>query len=177
MDTIQILRVLSGKTHFLGVYPSDLLPKRKISKRPFGIIVNTHPHTLPGEHWLAYYFPTHSDGEFFDSYGRAPDDSAFPVDIVKFLELQAKKYTYQPLQLQHPRAITCGQHCTLYLVKRFKGLPYKDVLKLYSEDDVKNDQMVKQFVVNMKPERVSGTCNSYQCMQTCKVHYKINTKR
>lgn len=176
MDTIQILRVLSGNAPFLGVYPSDLLPKRKIPKRPFGLIVNTHPKTLPGEHWLAFYFPTHSYGEFFDSYGRAPDNSDFPVDIVRFLELQAKTYTYQTLQLQHPLAITCGQHCLFYLIKRMKGVSYENILKLYSEKDVKNDQMVKQYVVNMKSGRSTSLCNRYLCMQSCKVHYKINTK-
>lgn len=176
MDTLQLLHLFSGNTAFLGVYPCDLLPQRHISKRPFGLIVNTHPHTLPGEHWLALYFPSPGYGEFFDSYGRPPDSPDFPASIVMFLEQQAEKYTFHQRQLQHPSAVTCGQHCAFFLLNRTKGVDYENILKMYSNADIKNDQMVKLFVKTIKVGRGLGTCNRHQCMQTCLPYCKIKKK-
>lgn len=176
MDTLQHLRLFSGNPDFLGVYPCDLLPMRQISKRPFGVIVNTHPQTLPGEHWLAAYFPSPGYGEFFDSYGRPPDSPDFPGAIAMFLERQSKKYTFHQLQLQHPSAVTCGHHCVFFLLNRSKGVDYGNILKMYSDDAVKNDQMVKLFVKCIKAGRVAGACNHLRCIQTCLPYSKIKKK-
>jgi hypothetical protein len=61
MDSAQIIRTLRNVDSFLGVFPSDLLP-RSIS-RSGTLTVNTDPHTEKGSHWLAIKFQTKSYSE------------------------------------------------------------------------------------------------------------------
>jgi hypothetical protein len=72
MDTRQIICCLRDVGSFLGVFPSDLLPKYSIAL--YGtLIVNTDPQTESGSHWLAIHFQSLSSTEFyFDSYGLPP---------------------------------------------------------------------------------------------------------
>ena len=142
MNTMQLLSVLQRDKAFLDVYPCDLLPRKLITRRPTGIVVNTHPHTMPGEHWLAVYLPTNGPGEFFDPYGVDPDNPRIPETITAFLWRQGREIIFQQKQLQHPSSATCGYHCVFFLQNRTKGLSFDQILKLYSEDAAKNDRMV-----------------------------------
>lgn len=54
-----------------GVFPRDKLPI--VNKYPSGLIANTDPHDQPGTHWIAMYFISPWESEFFDSYGSPPD--------------------------------------------------------------------------------------------------------
>lgn len=51
----------------------DWLPGSKLSQRPLGLVVNTHPHNQPGERWLTLYLVRCNHGEFFDSFGHPPE--------------------------------------------------------------------------------------------------------
>ena len=31
-------------------------------------VINSHPSSKPGEHWITVYFDKHGKGEYFDSY-------------------------------------------------------------------------------------------------------------
>ena len=53
-----------------GVFPSDKLPI--IKTYPAALIANTDPHDQPGTHWIAMYFESPYESEFFDSYGFPP---------------------------------------------------------------------------------------------------------
>jgi hypothetical protein len=76
MNTYQITRALEHdpvtNKQFCGVFPSDKLPQT-IEKYPCGFVANTDPSNEPGTHWIAFYFPSEERGEFFDSYGHAPE--------------------------------------------------------------------------------------------------------
>jgi hypothetical protein len=76
MNTNQIAYALEQDSitskRFCGVFPSDRLPET-IERYPCGFIANTDPSSQPGIHWVAFYFPTEHKGEFFDSYGEAPN--------------------------------------------------------------------------------------------------------
>ncbi|GFX10649.1 hypothetical protein TNCV_4620901 [Trichonephila clavipes] len=54
MFTSQISKILSKEAprDFLGVYPSDKIPK---VKKKAALVVNTDPHDEEGSHWLAMY--------------------------------------------------------------------------------------------------------------------------
>ena len=54
-----------------GVFPRDKLTI--VNKYPSGLIANTDPHDQPGTHWIAMYFISPWESEFFDSYGFPPD--------------------------------------------------------------------------------------------------------
>lgn len=38
----------------IGVYAANDIPKKKYPL-PYGLIVNTDPHYIPGKHWVALY--------------------------------------------------------------------------------------------------------------------------
>ena len=54
-----------------GVFPRDRLPV--INTDPAGLIANTDPHDQPGTPWVAMYFESPRESEFFDSYGFPPE--------------------------------------------------------------------------------------------------------
>ena len=54
MDTTQIACTLKDVRSFLGVFPSDMLP-RSVTQTGT-IIINTDPHTEKFSHWLAVHF-------------------------------------------------------------------------------------------------------------------------
>jgi len=75
MDTTQILCTLKNVTSFLGVFPSDILP------RFVTVILNADPRTEKDSHWLVVHFlPKSFSAYFFASYGivpLVPDITAF----------------------------------------------------------------------------------------------------
>lgn len=174
MDTEQIIRVLSSdpyaKETFLDVFPSDWLPKTRQSKRPLSLVVNTHPHNQPGEHWLAVYLEDQNSGEFFDSYGHPPNSALFPQSIMLFLNKNVTGTVFQTKQLQDPQSVACGHHCVFFLHHRSKGLSFEQILKLYYSDDLaQNDREVMHFVKSKYENfRVAGPAqNMFQHAQTC----------
>lgn len=169
MDTLQLSHALSTdpftRATFLNVFPSDWLPVSALTQRPVSLVVNTHPHFLPGEHWVAIYLSENNHAEFFDSYGLPPFSSRFPKTIMNFLKKNSDKILFHKLQLQDPASTTCGYHCLFFLHQRCRGLPFHQVLRLYSADPEQNDRMVTSFV---KRQRCTRTpLIMYPCNQSC----------
>jgi len=54
MNTTQIACTLKDVRSFLGVFPSDMLP-RSVTQTGT-VIINTDPHTEKDSHWLAVHF-------------------------------------------------------------------------------------------------------------------------
>ncbi|GFT38166.1 uncharacterized protein TNCV_4857551 [Trichonephila clavipes] len=84
MFTSQISKILSKEAprDFLGVYPSDKIPK---VKKKAALVVNTDPHDEEGSHWLAMYIQDEKTIEFFDSYGFPP--SVYEPHISQYVKL------------------------------------------------------------------------------------------
>lgn len=149
MDTLQIeniLHCLLGDG-FCGVWAADQLPLLNSSFRlPAYFIVNTHPAHMPGEHWLALTLEKNNGATFFDSYGFSPVTDHYPSSILQFLEKRSENIMYHDRQLQHILSNVCGHHCIFYLCHRACGLSLDNVLSMYSDDVLKNDDMVYNFV-------------------------------
>lgn len=170
MNTVQLTSIMdkiSCHTHFLGVLPCDYLPQTPLRRLPSSVIFNTHASNLPGEHWLAIYINEEGVGYFFDSFGNKHDDVRFPPIINSFLKLNSRTVQYSTVQVQDFSSDTCGQHCVFFLYHMAKGRDYDYVLKLYSDDFIKNDKRVSAFVKKLK----QSPCNEnvfkcVQCVQT-----------
>jgi hypothetical protein len=52
----------------IGVYATNDIPKKKYPL-PYGLIVNTETHYIPGKHWVALYIDERGLLETLDSYG------------------------------------------------------------------------------------------------------------
>lgn len=74
------------------VFPGDKLPT--INTYPAGLIANTDPQDQPGMHWVAMYFDSPHESEFFDSYGFSPETYNMDAYILR----EATYYNDKPLQ-------------------------------------------------------------------------------
>ena len=96
MNSKQIQDILSShketKKSFLGVFPSDMIPK-KIYRYPSCFICNVDASNQEGSHWLAFFISSSNRIEFFDSYGNAPD--FFKGTISNFSEVLCNQLTLQ----------------------------------------------------------------------------------
>ena len=95
-------------SQFEGVFAADQIPKH-VRSYPAGMIINTDPSHLPGEHWLALHFPSAKEVEFFDSYGFPP--VAYGNHFTKALE--DKQVTRNRKSLQSADSNVCSYYCLL----------------------------------------------------------------
>ena len=79
--------------HFRGVYPLDKLPKSL--GVPSNIIINTHTHNLPGEHWLAVSYQKSGLVYAFDSFGLY-----YPTLLQNYLQKTRRSVKYNRIQFQ-----------------------------------------------------------------------------
>ncbi len=91
---------ITCRTHFLGVLPSDQLPKKPMRILPSACIINTHPARLPGEHWIAVYLTQDGPTCFFDSFGNPPNSHRFPTTINNFLAANDADVLYSDRRVQ-----------------------------------------------------------------------------
>ena len=148
MNTSQIAAVLKTlpftKSKFKGVFPSDRLPT-KIKQYPAALVTKVDPHDKPGSHWCAFYIDEHGQGEFFDSYGQAPD--RYSMEFKQFLDRHCPTWTYNTKQLQSLGSNVCGHYCLYYLINRCQNISLDMILSRFSRNSRLNDSLVYQFIV------------------------------
>lgn len=144
MNTRQISQCLYSDIivshYFRGVFPADELANVKKSPYPSCIIANTDGKTKPGSHWVAFFFLSKDECEFFDSFGRPPL-------IPYFIEFISKLTRYNSQILQHPLSNFCGQWCIYYVYARCRKHGMSDIVKTFDNFTlVENDELVDAFV-------------------------------
>lgn len=147
---------------FCGVWACDQLPFGKPFHAPSFFIVNTHPASYPGEHWLALTLEEDGTGTFFDSFGYPPHYSFYPSDIFAFLRDNCTRIRYNTKQIQHELSSACGHHCVYYLTHRARGFTFNQVLSLYTDDKIRNDCKAMAFVKKHKKYSCYKSCMCYQ---------------
>ena len=112
-------------------------------------IINTDVSEGPGKHWCVGYLdftPNEEEEEeremeFFDSYGCPPGayglDRLFPTG-----EIRVNTRTVQSWD-----SSTCGHHCLFFAYFRCRGMGMEEIVRLYSDDLKRNDEMVTKFVL------------------------------
>lgn len=106
----EILRTdIRTKQIYLGSYAFDEVPK--VDSFPSCLIINTHPRSKPGEHWLACYFDIKHQAYFFDSYGQKP--SYYKLD--SYLNKNSNKIFYNSKKIQGILPY-CGFYCIFFLL-------------------------------------------------------------
>jgi hypothetical protein len=102
---------------FCGVYAADTLPK-KFSK-PAAIIVNTDKQNAPGQHWVAMYFDTIGNCEYFDSFGLPP----YIPDHVNFIRKHGKQgIMWGKSSLQGLESSVCGHYTCMYVLGKANNI-------------------------------------------------------
>lgn len=133
-----------------GVYSRDTVPSKMA---PGAYIINTAPRGHPGMHWTAAWMreertPAYDviiqHVDFFDSLaGGAPSKRRifFNVDTVLFNQRI----------LQSPDTTSCGLFAIYFLFWESHGVALNEIVKHFSVDRTRNEQMVKDFVNSMVP--------------------------
>lgn len=160
MDTLTLCQYACSdnilKSTFGGVYPSDILPKKRKQFSTF--IMNLDPHTLPGSHWIAIHFLNKKTAFYFDSYGHAPSNK----NILHFLKKNAKNILYNKVCFQHRLSKTCGKYCLYFLYQKVRNLKLND---LHTSDKNQNEQFIKKFIHRHFKRR--HCCHFYDTKQKC----------
>lgn len=129
---------------FDGVYSIDELPEA-VHQRPFFMIVNTHSHNLPGEHWKVVFIDEKKNGEVFDPL-------ALPTSTLlsRWMNRFTRKWLVNDLTVQHPLSSTCGAHVLFYIFNRLQLRGMEDFLKHYSLSFSLNERIIHSFYSLLK---------------------------
>jgi hypothetical protein len=133
------------KRNFIGVFACDRLPTH-IKRFPTSLICNTAPSSDPGRHWVAFYFKDSRNVEYFDSYGRAPDNMYF----LNFINRNVKHYDYSEKPLQSFHSDLCGEYCIYYLLQRSRNVSQRKFLRKFSNNRKLNDEKLVKFINKYK---------------------------
>lgn len=149
MNTEEIKNYLETNEYtrdiFLNVYAMDQLPKEKISRTRWILIMNCCPANLRGEHWIAMYCEN-DNLEFFDSFGMSPLMYEGVPDFIEKQKTNSVKYNCK--QLQSIDSDACGHYCIVYAVWRAQGYSLYDIMERF--DKLNNrDNFVKFMITNI----------------------------
>ena len=122
---------------FMGVYASDQIPLNYIpARRPVMFVANTAPSNHPGQHWVAFFYPTTGSPEFFDSFGKSPSYDRFTFQPFK----------YNKKGLQSFDSDVCGYYVLLYLLQRSRGITMQEITSQFTNNRDCNDLAVTHFM-------------------------------
>ena len=137
MNSEQLISILKQDPYtasiFRGVYLINHLPPIQN-----GIYVtNTAPDTHPGLHWVALFVIDNSI-EYFDIYGDPP------TTLHRWGK--KKQWIINPIPLQSPLTLVCGQYCLYYLLHHIWGINMINLLMDFDADVDHNGKLVYDFV-------------------------------
>ncbi len=143
MNTLTINKQFKGIECFKGTYPNDKIPRKIYKKFPVAFIINTDPHNLPGQHWVALFIDKNK-AEYMDSFGFRP----ICCEIQKYLKkYKIKKIKYNNYPLQSISASTCGAYCILFIKMRCYSFSFKDFLKIFSQENTKDNDLIASKIL------------------------------
>lgn len=130
-------------TMITGVFSSDNLPGQVIDY-PSAYVCNTDPVTLPGEHWVVFWFQSPLVVEFYDSFGHPPD--YYGSDFVDFAEQNAGSCVYNNVSVQNKHSDTCGFHVLYFLLLKCRGISVNEIIAILKKCAYP-DQYVFEYVM------------------------------
>jgi hypothetical protein len=144
LSTTDLNRVLKRndvtKHVYLGGFPACVIPKTR--KKRYFFITNTDQHDKSGKHWTAWMM-NDDKVEFFDSFGRSPENEQFPEQFR--YHIIGKKVLYSDFRVQEYSSNACGYFCMYYIYFRSLGLDFNYIIKqLKNLKD--NDDIVISFI-------------------------------
>jgi hypothetical protein len=142
MNTLEIERFIRAdsvsRRIFQGVFSADTLPDV-----PSLLVCNTDKSTKPGLHWIAIYVDNDGRGEYFDSFGRAPNEH-----FKHYMDKHCSKWTFNKRQLQSIVSSFCGYYCCMYCMLRSRRVDMTRVVGMFTNDTGFNDTIAHGFVCN-----------------------------
>ena len=147
MNTLEILSSLAThpitKHHFVGVYPSNKIPKSFFRKTNHGkgVIFNFDPKGYPGSHWAALWMTPQCTLEYFDSFGRAP--------LHAFIYKSRRHIRFSRKRLQSSSSTVCGAYVMYFILQKALKKTFESIVKPFTKDYTLNDQYVLATVCDI----------------------------
>ena len=135
------------KCRFLGVFARNFAPQPEtLPSYPCCFVSNTDIATLPGSHWVAFYYVSAFHCEFFDSFGLAPSTYGFHLNSDDLQVITSSQC------VQSTTSAVCGQFCIYFLYTRSEGHPFSRIISSFSNIDLtSNDNAVAKFFKKLTP--------------------------
>jgi hypothetical protein len=115
---IRMKRALPRRDQFLGVFPSDELPKQ--FPPDSGLIINYEPSSMGGSHWTCAFKNRNNEVYYVDSFGLPA-----PLKIESWLrQHKFSNYTWNPIQFQEITSKRCGEFSVWFLSHLFDHTLY-----------------------------------------------------
>ena len=130
---------------FRGIYASNNLPSR-VSRFPAAFVCNTDPLEEKGSHWIAFWFKNETECEFYDSFGKLPEE--YDIRLREFIDNNTFACLYNNVQVQRDWTSTCGFHVLFYLYRRAQGFSMQNSVEMLKE--FPSDDFVRDFVLKNK---------------------------
>ena len=129
---------------FHGVCAIDTLPDF-IPKRPFLLIINTHTHNLPGEHWIAIFIDENKHGELFDSL-------KLPISniLIRWLNAFTVKWKANERSFQHLLTASCGAFTLYFILNRLHVRDFETLTSIFCASPHVNERFVNMFYHALK---------------------------
>ena len=105
-------------------------------------IINLDDFGSLGTHWVCCW-PAKDKGtyEYFDSFGFPP-----PLEWEQEMSIHGMTHFFRnDNQIQWEQSVRCGYYCVLFLNERNKGTNFVNILKMFSNDLLQNEQIVKNY--------------------------------
>ena len=138
MNSNVIGQLFVNEVKFQGVFSADTLP---IS--PHLLVCNTDPSTKAGDHWIAIHVDENGRGEYFDSFGRAPNEH-----FTRYMDTYCVRWTFNDKQLQSVVSAFCGFYVVVYCKFKSKGLDMSKITSMFTNDTGFNDMLVHRLICN-----------------------------
>jgi len=145
MNTLQINKILVedlySRRYFKKVVAIDQLPSifRKIKNSAY--VINSHKQNQDGEHWIAVFYDSDSNCEFFDSFAMGPEF----YGLENFLNKTSNSCVTNKFALQSIFSNFCGFYCVLFVLVRSRIISFENFLEYFDVDCVKNDEIIKNM--------------------------------
>ena len=138
MNAKVIGQLLRKKVNFQGVFSADTLPIN-----PHLLVCNTDPSTKPGDHWIAIHVDNNGRGEYFDSFGRAPNEH-----FSRYMDAYCVRWTFNTKQLQSVVSAFCGFYVVVYCKFKSSRLDMSKITSMFTNDTGFNDMLVHRLICN-----------------------------
>ena len=137
MNYVEKERVLKRLNCFDGVYSCDNLPENAHL-----LVSSTDLSDKPGRHWICIYRDRSTGiGEYFDSFGRRPND-----DFERYMNSKCCNWTFNNVQLQSVVSRFCGLYCIYFCLLRSRNVDMRKIVSSLTSDTAYNDAIVHSLL-------------------------------
>ena len=106
-------------------------------------IINLDDFGNLGTHWVCCWRSKNGTYEYFDSFRLPP-----PLEWEKETLMHGKKHFFRnDNQIQWEQSVRCGYYCLLFLNERNKGTSFANILKMFTDDVLQNERIVKNYFI------------------------------